>query len=90
MDGGGGGRLGDVGVVVHGHEHHGQVLEDPHHLAGVAVVRLHLVLEHVPVVFRVSVTRWQNFIPLLSLDCALMSSTLAQSKERKGSNFAIC
>ena len=30
-----------------------------------------------------------KFDPFLSLDCAPMPSTLAQSKERKGSNFAI-
>ena len=30
-----------------------------------------------------------KFDPLLSLDCAPTPSTLAQSKERKGSNFAI-
>ena len=30
-----------------------------------------------------------KFDPSLSLDCAPMPSTLAQSKERKGSNFAI-
>ena len=30
-----------------------------------------------------------KFDPFLSLDCAPTSSTLAQSKERKGSNFAI-
>ena len=30
-----------------------------------------------------------KFDPFLSLDCALMHSTLAQSKERKGSNL-IC
>ena len=30
-----------------------------------------------------------KFDPYLSLDCAPTSSTLAQSKERKGSNFAI-
>ena len=33
-----------------------------------------------------SVARWQN---LIAVDCAPMPSTLAQSKERKGSNFAI-
>ena len=31
-----------------------------------------------------------KFDPFLSLDCAPTPSTLAQSKERKGSNFAIC
>ena len=30
-----------------------------------------------------------KFDPFLSLDCAPTPSTLAQSKERKGSNFAI-
>ena len=30
-----------------------------------------------------------KFDPFLSLDCAPKPSTLAQSKERKGSNFAI-
>ena len=30
-----------------------------------------------------------KFDPFLSLDCAPQPSTLAQSKERKGSNFAI-
>ena len=30
-----------------------------------------------------------KFDPFLSLDCAHTPSTLAQSKERKGSNFAI-
>ena len=30
-----------------------------------------------------------KFDPFLFLDCASMPSTLAQSKERKGSNFAI-
>ena len=30
-----------------------------------------------------------NFDPFLSLDCAPTPSTLAQSKERKGSNFAV-
>ena len=30
-----------------------------------------------------------KFDPFLSLDCAPTSSTLAQSNERKGSNFAI-
>ena len=30
-----------------------------------------------------------TFDPFLSYDCAAMPSTLAQSKERKGSNFAI-
>ena len=30
-----------------------------------------------------------KFDPFLSLDCALTPSTLAQSKERKGSNIAI-
>ena len=35
------------------------------------------------------VARWQNLIELGSnLDCAPMPSTLAQSKERKGSNFS--
>ena len=29
-----------------------------------------------------------KFDPFLSLDCAPMPSTMAQSKERKGSNFA--
>ena len=31
----------------------------------------------------------EKFDPFLSLDCAPTPSTLAQSKERKGSNFAI-
>ena len=31
-----------------------------------------------------------KFDPFLSLDCAFKPSTLAQSKERKGSNYAIC
>ena len=31
-----------------------------------------------------------KFDPFLSLDCAPTPSTLAQSKDRKGSNFAIC
>ena len=30
-----------------------------------------------------------KFDPILSLDCVPTPSTLAQSKERKGSNFAI-
>ena len=30
-----------------------------------------------------------KFDPILSLDCAPTPSTLAQSKERKGSNFAV-
>ena len=36
-----------------------------------------------------SATLHTNFYPIFSLDCAPMPSTLAQSKERKGSNFAI-
>ena len=38
---------------------------------------------------QVSVARWQKFDPFLSLDCARVEGMGAQSKERKGSNFAI-